>query len=702
MKRAKMIIAVLLVMAVVVGAALVSTSVSAAEVSKQKTSAGGITVHYYCESGTPTIYYWNSLPTNMETSYPGPKMTSEGNKWFKYTFSSVTKINMLFITNGVQSEELTRETGEWWYKNNRWTAKNPDEQGAWERSDMREDSIYFVITTRFYDGDPKNNTRTSEDEKANNPSSDPSWHGDFKGLIEKLDYIKALGFSAIWITPVVENRSGYDYHGYHAYDFSKVDSRYESSGATYQDLIDAAHAKGIKIIQDVVFNHTCNWGERNLLQRNSNIYSERNQVVMNGNGDPDNIYHHNGFCGGGDWDNFEAQRKTIADDCFDLNTENPKVTKYLTDCYNNYIKMGVDGFRVDTVKHISRLSLNAAILPGLKKTGGSNFFMFGEVCTKGHDVWYRDAPPISCAFYTWADDATWLNKWTNNAKTNEGLTESHYTANMNTGKQPTSNNATLGSGNAYHTPDHSKHSGLDVIDFQMHWSFNSAGGAYGTALGEDKYFNDSTYNVTYVDSHDYGPDECQTMRYTGGTQAWAENMNLLFTFRGIPCLYYGSEIEFQKGMPIDVGPNAPLSKTGRAYYGDNITGSVSATDFGKYTASGAVQTTLSKPLAQHVRKLNMIRRAVPALQKGQYNSVGDMCFIRRYTSGSKDSVACVAITNGATFSGIPNGTYTDAVTGDKKTVSNGSLSVSAPGKGNMRVYVKDLSGKIGDTGTYLK
>lgn len=179
-------------------------------------------------------------------------------------------------------------------------------------------------------------------------------------------------------------------------------------------------------------------------------------------------------------------------------------------------------------------------------------------------------------------------------------------------------------------------------------------------------------------------------------------MNLLFTFRGIPCLCYGSEIEFQKGMPIDVGPNAPLSKTGRAYYGDNITGSVSATDFGKYTASGAVQTTLSKPLAQHVRKLNMIRRAVPALQKGQYNSVGDMCFIRRYTSGSKDSVACVAITNGATFSGIPNGTYTDAVTGDKKTVSNGSLSVSAPGKGNMRVYVKDLSGKIGDTGTYLK
>jgi hypothetical protein len=79
-----------------------------------------------------------------------------------------------------------------------------------------------------------------------------------------------------------------------------------------------------------------------------------------------------------------------------------------------------------------------------------------------------------------------------------------------------------------------------------------------------------------------------------------------------------------------------------------------------------------------------------------------MCYLRRYTSGSTDSVACVAVTNGATFSGIPNGRYVDAVTGDVKQVSGGSLTVSAPGKGNMRVYVKDLSGKIGDTGAYLK
>ena len=120
------------------------------------------------------------------------------------------------------------------------------------RTDFRDESIYFVMTTRFYDGDASNNTHCWD---GNNPG-DPAWRGDFKGLIEKLDYIKALGFTAVWITPIVENASGYDYHGYHAHDFSKVDRRYESEDVKFQDLIDAAHAKGMKIILDIVLNHT--------------------------------------------------------------------------------------------------------------------------------------------------------------------------------------------------------------------------------------------------------------------------------------------------------------------------------------------------------------------------------------------------------------------------------------------------------------
>ena len=152
-----------------------------------------------------------------------------------------------------------------------------------------------------------------------------------------------------------------------------------------------------------------------------------------------------------------------------------------------------------------------------------------------------------------------------------------------------------------------------------------------------------------------------------------------------------------------------MAQTGRAYFGDYLEGSVNASDFSKYTASGKVQNTLNSPLCVHLRQLNAIRRAVPALQKGQYKQAsGNMAFVRRYTSGGTDSLACVAISGSASFSGLPNGKYIDAVTGDVQNVTNGSLSVGNIGKANMRVYVccasgfKGISGKIGSTGSYLK
>src|SRR4051812_19279776 len=76
--------------------------------------------------------------------------------------------------------------------------------------DLRDDTIYFVMTTRFFDGDPGNDFYDRDRLKA----GDPQWRGDFKGLIEQLPHIKELGFTALWITPPVESRSGLDYHGY--------------------------------------------------------------------------------------------------------------------------------------------------------------------------------------------------------------------------------------------------------------------------------------------------------------------------------------------------------------------------------------------------------------------------------------------------------------------------------------------------------
>ena len=288
------------------------------------------------------------------------------------------------------------------------------------RTDFRDETIYFVMTTRFYDGDPSNNTQCWDNQAAN--EGDPAWRGDFKGLIEKLDYIKALGFTAVWITPVVENASGYDYHGYHAFNFSKVDKRYESEDVSFQTLIDEAHKRGMKIILDIVLNHTGNFGEENLCklftrdwtadqssindcmipytqkdggklpdnylslaggeQHNKRLAQMKNTDGVNH--DTNNYWHHVG--NSWNWDDYSRWYGQIAGDCVDLNTENPYVTNYLVSCYGKFIAMGVDGFRIDTSGHISRLTFNKAFVPQFlalaeqykEKRGGGDFFMYGE------------------------------------------------------------------------------------------------------------------------------------------------------------------------------------------------------------------------------------------------------------------------------------------------------------------------------------
>ncbi len=633
-----------------------------------------------------------------------------------------------------------------------------------DRSDFRDETIYFVMTTRFYDGDPSNNTQCWDNQERN--EGDPAWRGDFKGLIEKLDYIKALGFSAVWITPVVENASGYDYHGYHAFNFSKVDKRYESEDVAFQDLINAAHDRGMKIILDIVLNHTGNFGEENLCKLftrdwtanqatiddcmvpytvkdggklpdnyldliGSEQYAKRLAQMKNTDGqnhDVNNYWHHVG--NEWNWDDYSRWYGQIAGDCVDLNTENPYVTNYLVNCYGEFIKMGVDGFRIDTSGHISRLTFNKAFIPQFQalaeqykdKRNGGDFFMYGEVCARERNVTYRNHENCSPYYYTWKEskDYAWDTSETswNGIVVPEGSKGSHTNItsvdaqgvdDQDDSSLRESTNALL-SGNAYHTPDYSAYSGFSVIDFPMHWNFRTAAEAFSVKYG-DKYYNDATYNVVYVDSHDYAPDGApESTRFNQSQDTWAENLSLMFTFRGIPCVYYGSEIEFRKGYVIDNGPNIALRETGRAYFGGYIKGDINVTDFATYNgATGNIAATLSHPLAMHIQRLNKIRAAVPALRKGQYSTdgcSGSFAFKRRYTDSTTDSYALVTISGGATFTGIENGTYVDAVTGDTQTVTNGTLTVTCSGKGNLRVYVLNTTktqapGKIGEDGMYI-
>lgn len=634
-----------------------------------------------------------------------------------------------------------------------------------ERTDFRDETIYFAMTTRFYDGDPKNNVLCwdgVEHQKANN---DPAWRGDFKGLIEKLDYIKALGFTAIWITPVVQNASGFDYHGYHAMDFSKVDLRYESrtewgsaEDVDFQDLIDAAHAKGLKIVLDIVLQHTGNFGENyfcHLFDRSQEIrnqanieaclipdseklggdaywdlpnsgqktqYSERFKYLKNTDGqnhDSKNYWHH--LSTAWNWDDPSRWWGQIAGDCVDLNTENPAVVDYIVDCYGKFIEMGVDGFRIDTTGHIAPLTFNSAFIPRFielgeryksKRLNQAPFYMFGECCARYGGVIYRGQHVLSSHYYTWKSDPTLVAEWKTftadwwaNQVVPEGASPlgNMLTCEKDPATVHDSDNVFMKNG-AWHEPDYSQASGFNVIDFPMHYNFNSADQAVRIAQEGDHYYNDASWNVVYVDSHDYCPGPNDGVRFNGGTAQWAENLSLMFTFRGIPCIYYGSEVEFQKGKTIDKGPQMALANSGRAYFGAYLEGDVTASDFGTFTASGNVAKTLDGDLAQHIIRLNQIRAAVPALRKGQYSwdgcsANGGHAFKRAY----KDSYALVALNGGATFSDVPAGTYVDLVTGQSYTPAGGSITVDAPDtQGQLRVLVKDWKGgKVGVDGKFI-
>ena len=626
------------------------------------------------------------------------------------------------------------------------------------RTDFRDESIYFMMTTRFYDGDPSNNVLCWDNQEAQKSTKDPCWRGDFQGVIDKLDYIKALGFTAIWITPVVQNASGYDYHGYHASDFSKVDCRYQSGDGKksgdvmFQELIDKAHAKGIKIILDIVLNHTGNFGEEHFCKEFDRDTRLRNQADINAcmipnpetlgsdypsllpaaqyqrrlalmkntdgqNHDPHNYWHH---FGNFNWDEPNRWWAQIAGDCVDLNTENNTVAEYLINCYGNFIKMGVDGFRIDTSGHISRLTFCKQFIPQFaalgkqyedKRLNKAPFFMYGEVCARFGSVQYRNQDNLSPYYYTWKAPKDLMDGfdgsqsyWDTQEIYDSGT---GYDAKLmplcekDNANSPESNNTFMLNG-AWHEPDYSQSSGFNVIDFPLHYNFSNAGSAYGLAKSGDMKYNDATFNVVYVDSHDYGPQPSDGIRFSGSDAQWAENLSLMFTFRGIPCLYYGSEVGFRRGSVIDKGPNGPLSNTGRAYFGGYITGDVEASDFGEYKASGNVEATLNHDLAQHLIRLNKIRQAVPALRKGQWTDEGcaangGIAFKRAY----KDSYALVALNGGATFTGCPAGTYTDLVTG--KTYTGSTITVDAPrNQGQVRVLVKDWKGgKLIDDGAFI-
>ncbi|MFZ5817138.1 MAG: alpha-amylase family glycosyl hydrolase [Bacillota bacterium] len=188
-----------------------------------------------------------------------------------------------------------------------------------------DDIFYLIMTDRFHNGDRSN-------DQGIEPNNATGIHGgDLQGVIDKLDYLKNLGVTGIWLTPVVENQQG-GYHGYWAIDFYKVDPNLGDM-ATLKKLVDEAHRRGMKVFLDVVVNHTA---------PTHPFVTER----------PD-WFHQTGSIT--NWESQEQVENFKLAGLPDLAQENPEVKRYLIEMSKWWIdQTGVDGFRLDTVRHVPK------------------------------------------------------------------------------------------------------------------------------------------------------------------------------------------------------------------------------------------------------------------------------------------------------------------------------------------------------------
>jgi alpha-amylase len=422
-------------------------------------------------------------------------------------------------------------------------------------------SIYQILTDRFFDGDTSNNNADGNYSPAN---STAVHGGDFKGVEQKLDYIKALGATAIWISPVIVNASG-QYHGYAGRDFYNVAAHWGNLAAL-QQMVQAAHSRGLLVINDIIVNHGgdlvystesgyANFiappGGYNLRYRSATRYASPFNTNA-ANPSLTNLFHNNGAI-----QNFGDTTQSERGELFgldDFRTESPYVRSNMVEVYKHWIaQAGFDGFRVDTVKHAEMGFWQewSPLLHAFAATNGKpNFFMFGEVL-EGSDA--------KCGSYT---------------GTKAGGTFA-----------------------------------LDsVLDYPLYFTINSV---FATASGATKQIEDRYHAiapnydpaahmrlVTFLDNHDQRRF-LNSANANGNTARLQLALLFLYTARGIPCLYYGTEQAFNGGSD----PNNREDMFDGSFeqgpsLGDNF--------------------NMTHPMFLWVAKLNNFRRLYPPLQLGSH------------------------------------------------------------------------------------
>ncbi|MET9156852.1 pullulanase-type alpha-1,6-glucosidase [Streptomyces parvulus] len=298
------------------------------------------------------------------------------------------------------------------------------------RHDLTREQFYFVLPDRFANGDTRNDKGglTGTRLATGYDPTDKGFYqgGDLKGLTDRLDYIKGMGTTAIWMAPIFKNQpvqgtgdnASAGYHGYWITDFTQVDPHF-GTNQDLKNLVSKAHAKGMKVFFDVITNHTADVvdyeeksydylskgafpyltkdgepfddadyadGERRFPRVDSGSFprtptvpaAKRNLKVPSWLNDPA-MYHNRG-------DSTWAGESTTYGDFSgldDLWTERPEVVEGMEKIYQRWVRdFAIDGFRIDTVKHVNMefwTQWATALDAYAAKRGRDDFFMFGEV-----------------------------------------------------------------------------------------------------------------------------------------------------------------------------------------------------------------------------------------------------------------------------------------------------------------------------------
>jgi glycosidase len=254
----------------------------------------------------------------------------------------------------------------------------PDQHSGFSNRDV----IYLIFADRFCDGNPLNNTIGDSLDKFTSKDIDGRKGGDIEGIISKLDYLKELGITAIWITPMLENNMWMSYHGYAATDLYKIDPRF-GSNKLYKSLCEEAHKKGLKVILDHVSNHigiNHQWVKNLPMKDWFNgspehfIKASHDKIAfLDIHGDSTVVK--------------SIQQGWFTDYMPDLNQRNPILKKYLIQNTIWWIEFaGIDGIREDTYPYCDQKYLSDWAKTVLEEY--PNFNIVGE-------IWQGDPSVIS-------------------------------------------------------------------------------------------------------------------------------------------------------------------------------------------------------------------------------------------------------------------------------------------------------------------